>query len=520
MGTHFVGFRWLAEGLTMRSFLTIALFLALLTPLTAHTFLDQRAEREIQVRFSATQIRVKYKLEINAITMALEANLILKKDDLGTIRGPSDLAKQYAKRKAVHLMDGLHLRLNEGERLNWHHREDKLQITAESEQQFIMRFEFDADWQPPLNSRSKLQFEDATFLTVDGNETFPGKIVITLTEDGPGLDVHELNDPRKLQGKSPLSLTPKEKKQLREATAEFTRTPTVEPPPAEPVEAPSITPAKPGLVMGLWKNGLSSLFDSDAGISVLLLAAFVFGAGHAFTPGHGKTLVAAYLVGERGTIRHAILLGASTTLAHTGSVIGVACVLWWFYGSTVPKSAQGWLQLAGGMLIFLVGLWLLLRRVAGKADHVHFGDGHHHHHHHDGHSHTHGPDCDHDHHHHSASSAKSGWWRVVLLGIGGGLIPCWDAVMLLFLAISFGRLAFAIPMLIAFSIGLAAVLVLLGIAVVLAHRAGGKKFGEQKWFQRLPILSAALLAIMGLWLAREGVQMLLPAAPTPSVSTK
>jgi nickel/cobalt transporter (NicO) family protein len=508
----------------MRSLLAAFAFLVLAVGATAHTFPGMRAEREIAVRFSASTVRVKYKLEINAITMAAEGNQILKKEDFAQIKGLRDLAKVYAKRKADLLMDGLDAKLGDGERLAWKHREDRLDITAESDQQFVIRFEFEADWNPPVGQKSKFTFDDHTFANSDGTDTFPGKIILTLAEDGTGLNVTDIDDPRKLQGKPPLDLTPKEKARLRTATAEFTRTDAAAPTVPETVEAPIVPQEKPGLVAGLWKNGLSSLFDSDAGTGLLLFVALVFGAGHAFTPGHGKTLVAAYLVGERGTIKHALVLGLTTTIAHTGSVIILAGALWYFYGSQVPKEAQGWLQFAGGMLIFLVGLWLLSRRAAGKADHVHIGAGHHHHHgdghhhHHHGdhaHDHVHGPDCDHTHDH---PPEKTGWTRVILLGIGGGLVPCWDAVMLLFLAISFGRLAFAVPLLIAFSIGLAAVLVLLGIAVVLAHRQGGKKYGERRWFKLLPVVSAALLVAMGLWLARDGVQMLMPAKPVPAVS--
>lgn len=515
----------------MRSLLAAAAFLCLALGLSAHTFPGMRAEREIAVRFSASTVRVKYKLEINAVTMAAEGNQILAKDDIAKIKGLRDLAKVYAARKAALLADGLDAKLDNGDRLAWKHRDDRLDIVAESDQQFIIRFEFEAPWNPPVGTKSKLTIDDHTFANADGTDTFPGKIILTLAADGPNIDVADLDDPRKLQGKPPLDLTPKEKARLRTATAEFTRTgDAVAPTVPEKAEAPIAPQEKPGLVAGLWTNGLSSLFDSDAGIGVLLFAAFVFGAGHAFTPGHGKTLVAAYLVGERGTIKHALVLGLTTTIAHTGSVIVLAGALWYFYGSQVPKQAQGWLQFAGGMLIFLVGLWLLTRRAAGKADHVHFGaghhhhhgDGHHHHHHGDhahshdhahepGHDHVHGPDCDHTHDH---PTEKPGWTRVILLGIGGGLVPCWDAVMLLFLAISFGRLAFAVPLLIAFSVGLAAVLVLLGVAVVLAHRRGGKKYGERRWFKLLPVVSAALLVAMGLWLARDGVQMLMPAKPT------
>jgi nickel/cobalt transporter (NicO) family protein len=474
----------------------------------AHTFPDQRAERTIYVRLTESAVVVKYKLELNGITMAVDGGHILKPDDTKNIRGLRDLAPRYAKRKAPYLLDGLEAKLGDT-RLDFTHRDDKLDVVFETENQFVIWFQFEAKWNPST-TKTPFTFDDHTFLNADRSEVFPGKVVLTL--DGGGVVLDDVFDPRHLQAKSPLELTPKQKLQLRQASAIVSKrdTPSVSVASVEPSAAPLEQPrSKPGLIAGLLDNGLVSLFDSDAGIGVLLLAAFVFGTGHAFTPGHGKTLVAAYLVGERGTIRHAIVLGISTTLAHTGSVMALGGVLWYVYRDGVPREAQGWLQFAGGMLIFLVGLWLFSRRAAGKADHVHFGPGHHHHHHdhsHDhGHHHHHGPDCDHKH-------EPAGWWRVVLLGIGGGLIPCWDAVMLLFLAISFGRLGFAIPLLLAFSLGLAMVLVLLGVGVVLAHRAGGRRFGERKWFQMLPVISAVMLLVMGLWLARDGVRMLMPAA--------
>lgn len=101
------------------------------------------------------------------------------------------------------------------------------------------------------------------------------------------------------------------------------------------------------------------------------------------------------------------------------------------------------------------------------------------------------------------------WMRVILLGLGGGIIPCWDAVMLLLVAIAAGKLALAVPLLVAFSLGLATVLVALGIAVVLATRYGANRFGETRWFRLLPVLSAGLLVVMGLWLCRDGMQRLI-----------
>ena len=272
-----------------------------------------------------------------------------------------------------------------------------------------------------------------------------------------------------------------------------------------PEVAPTVTLTegeRPSLASDLFRRGLPALFDSTYGIGILLLAAFLFGSAHAFTPGHGKTLVAAYLVGERGTIGHAIILAVATTVAHTGSVIVVATVLWSTYGNDVPGSTQGILQFAGGLLVAGVGAWLLMRRVVGKADHFHlFGDHHHH------------GEGGHHHHHHpgsaavpAASNSTAGWTRLLLMGLGGGLIPCWDAVLLLLAATALNRVDFAIPLLFAFSAGLGAVLVLLGVGVVYAHKAGAMRFSESRWFKLLPMVSAALLLGIGLWLCREGIQ--------------
>ena len=178
---------------------------------------------------------------------------------------------------------------------------------------------------------------------------------------------------------------------------------------------------------------------------MLLLAAFLFGAAHAFTPGHGKTLVAAYLVGERGTVGHAVILAVATTVAHTGSVIAVAAVLWGVYGDDVPAATQGVLQFVGGLLVAAVGRGCCCAGSTGQADHFHLFAGittittarplaHHG---------RHPPPPA------AGGKAKTplGWGRLVLMGLGGGLVPCWDAVLLLVAAGAMGRLGFALPLL-------------------------------------------------------------------------
>jgi ABC-type nickel/cobalt efflux system permease component RcnA len=266
----------------------------------------------------------------------------------------------------------------------------------------------------------------------------------------------------------------------------FGREPEREPPLPETAPVPPAT--KPHTLLDL-------ILDTRMGLTALLLLAAGFGAVHALTPGHGKTMVAAYLVGERGTVWHAIVLGVVTTLTHTAAVLILAALLPLFFSNTSAASLQMALELIGGLLIAGLGLWLLLRRLAGQADHVHIGGGH-----------THAP----------SSSARQvaeiqpvGWWALVVLGVSGGIVPCWDAIAMLGLAISSQRLWLGLPLLLAFSAGLAAVLVALGISVVAARKYAGARWGGEERFRGvvrvLPLVSAVLILAMGLWLCYDGV---------------
>lgn len=244
-------------------------------------------------------------------------------------------------------------------------------------------------------------------------------------------------------------------------------------------------------------DSLLRLFlHSEQGFWMMLLAAVGLGAAHALTPGHGKTLVAAYLVGQRGTVWHALLLGIVTTLTHTGVVLLLAGALgWYFPRGMTPETQRGVdaaLGLIGGLLIAGLGIWLLLRRLSGQADHFHLpGQGHHHHH---GHTHSHELPKD------------AGAWGLIVLGVHGGIVPCWDAVVVLLAAVAMNLLWLALPLLLAFSAGLAGVLILIGILVVKTRGLLGARFGESRLFQLLPLVSAVVIIGLGLWLCFDRVQ--------------
>ncbi len=469
---------------------------------TAHPLPNTRYDRTVAVRVGPDAVQVKYTLEVTQFTIFLDGAKLFTADEIAKLdKTGRGFVLAYAKKVAPEIARDLRA-ASDGAPLTF--AVEKIEIEPGEHPRF--RFEFRAPWPPGPTTRT-LTFDDETF------PEKPGVLALTLAEThrDSGVTFDDLIEPdARWRDRPAIDLTPEQAARIRKASA-VVKLPRAIPDPkaatipgAEAPRPPAVTVTEPdepkSLAADLAARGLPALFDSSAGLGVLLLAAFLFGAAHAFTPGHGKTLVAAYLVGERGTVGHALILAVTTTVAHTGSVIAVAAVLWGVYGNEVPLATQGVLQFLGGVLVAGVGAWLLMRRITGRADHFHFpGTGHHHHHGDEGHHHHHGP---------PPEDAKTtfGWTRLILMGLGGGLIPCWDAVLLLLAATALNRVGSAVPLLLAFSLGLGAVLVLLGVSVVYAHRAGAVRFSESRWFKVLPMVSAGLLLGIGLWLCREGLK--------------
>src|SRR5262249_46332102 len=228
-----------------------------------------------------------------------------------------------------------------------------------------------------------------------------GQVDVSLAATAAPLLLAKQEAPDAVKKRPVVARLPGDDDRLRQVAAIFVTPPSLPetPRPAvTPVTPPPVPPAPETTVQPhAHETTLLDLFlDSDHGFWVLLLLAFGLGAAHALTPGHGKTLVAAYLVGERGTIWHAVLLGVVTTLTHTSSVLVLAAVLWLWKPDRA--AVQTGLGVGMGLVVACLGFWLLLRRLAGRADHVHL-PGHGHHHHHGGHHHHHGP-ADHTHDEH------------------------------------------------------------------------------------------------------------------------
>lgn len=343
----------------------------------------------------------------------------------------------------------------------------------------------------------------------EGNyELESGKIDVSLTATGDVELKDRLQAEETLKKKEEAQLLPGEEEKLRQVSAQVllptATAPTSTPTPVQPDPFPH---AKSQAKREQHGPSLLALFrGSEYGVALLLLLSFVIGAVHALTPGHGKALVAAYLIGQQGTVSHAIVLGLVVTLTHTGIVILVAIGLL-FADQHTRDWVQAGLGLASGLLIVSLGFWLLLNRLAGRADHIHIGGSHPHHHHHHPHDHTH---ADHDHDEQGRVIPKPRdrvtWWNLIALGVSGGIVPCWDAVAMLVLAVGMNLLALALPMLLAFSAGLAAVLIALGIAVVKVRSLAQSSWGEGRVIRALPLLSAILIIALGFWLCYENVR--------------
>jgi nickel/cobalt transporter (NicO) family protein len=232
--------------------------------------------------------------------------------------------------------------------------------------------------------------------------------------------------------------------------------------------------------------------------------AFLVGSSHALSPGHGKTMVAAYLVGSRGTIRHAFLLGMITTLTHTLGVFGLGLLMLVASRYIVPEQLYPILSFMSGITVSSVGFWLLLNRLHSSKQ-VH----HHSHEHH--HEHSHSEDHHHEHHHlpPDAVTMRS----LITLGIAGGMIPCPSALVLLFSAIALHQTTYGLLLVTAFSLGLATVLIAIGILVVHAqywldrsiHRVQDHFPIGHQVLRFIPIVSAIVVIIVGAVLSASAI---------------
>jgi ABC-type nickel/cobalt efflux system permease component RcnA len=275
---------------------------------------------------------------------------------------------------------------------------------------------------------------------------------------------------------------------------------------------------------------------------IALLTAMLLGAGHAVTPGHGKTLMAAYLVGTRGTPRHAVGLGLAVSVSHTAGILALAVVVIGAAGVLPPDLVVRVAPLIAAGTILAIGGWMLItelrrglagRRRAVGAAHVH---GHHdkheqaheqaheheqaraHEHEHrpsqaHAHEHLEEHDLEHSHggvrHRHVPPAGATITWRsLFVLGLAGGLIPSTNALLILLATIASGRPAWGVVLVVAFGLGMAGVMTGVGLAFVYARgwlEGMGTRTRLAGLIRHVPMAAAVLVLVVGIGLTTQAI---------------
>ena len=259
-------------------------------------------------------------------------------------------------------------------------------------------------------------------------------------------------------------------------------------------------------------------------------SAILLGALHELEPGHSKTMMAAFIVAIRGTVGQAVLLGLAATVSHTAVVWAVALGGMYLGSHLDAETSEPYFQLASAVLIIAIALWMLARtwqdsrRAKLEAavhdhghDHEHDHEHGHDHHHHHPHDEPHGLDVAapgyrdaHEQAHaddirRSFADRNVTTWQIVLFGLTGGLIPCPASITVLLLCLQLKEFTLGVVLVLAFSIGLAVTLVVVGAAAALSVHQATRRWS---WFgavaSRAPYLSSLLIIGVGLYVGLHG----------------
>ncbi|CAM8359860.1 nickel/cobalt efflux protein RcnA [Escherichia coli] len=250
-------------------------------------------------------------------------------------------------------------------------------------------------------------------------------------------------------------------------------------------------------------------------------SAILLGALHGLEPGHSKTMMAAFIIAIKGTIKQAVMLGLAATISHTAVVWLIA-----FGGMVISKrftaqSAEPWLQLISAVIIISTAFWMFWRTWRGERNWLENMHGHDYEHHHHDHEHHH----DHGHHHHHehgeyqdaharahANDIKRRFdgrevtnWQILLFGLTGGLIPCPAAITVLLICIQLKALTLGATLVVSFSIGLVLTLVTVGVGAAISVQQVAKRWsGFNTLAKRAPYFSSLLIGLVGVYMGVHG----------------
>jgi nickel/cobalt transporter (NicO) family protein len=434
----------------MRPTLASALLvLAWITPGLAHDIPNARVDRSIQATIGPSKLRVDYEVSLAELTLIQDLRQLG-----GEVPGGDRRAwfEQYGKVTGPLNAKGF-LVVVDGQEVDA--KFVGFDLTVEGHPRFTFHFE------AAIPESGRLLLNDTNYLASEGTSRLALRPVEGVEVRGDDLPV----DVSRIEIKPVWQLNDAQERRTRRLTVDYSRS--IGPSAIQPIPEPVIQsrPTLPPI-------GLSQLLDRAAGRAwpALLLAALVLGAAHAIQPGHGKTVVAASSLGRGGGPFRGALLGLATATVHMASVALIALALW-----VTRSRASGEIHLTlarlAGFVIAAIGLWRFGRHLAGFGEHGHPVD---------------------------LNAKDHSSRRLIPLALAGGIVPCWDAVALVLVSEALGRLPLGLALLGAFSLGMASVLVLVGLAAG-RFRASVDRFDpEKRWERRLGILGGLILAAIGL----------------------
>jgi ABC-type nickel/cobalt efflux system permease component RcnA len=419
-----------------------------------------------RIRADCDAIRVRFVLDLAEVPTVGEKRL-LDRDGDGRVSPEEEEA--YLKAKAAEILPALALTVD-GTRLSLRQGGARAQLApgAGGLETLKISFDLSAPW-PAGGPGGSVNYRDGTYPTRSG-----WKEVVAVA--GPGAALEGSSVPA-ADRSAELSDYPPDVIPPQVTEAHFT---------AKPGDAGGELP-EPAAAASARTTPRDAFTQAiaaeDLGAAVVLtglLLAFVFGALHALSPGHGKAMVAAYLVGARSTSAHAVLLGAVVTVTHTLGVFALGLFTLLASANVLPEVLYPALGAASGLAVCGLGLWLLYRRVRRllRGPRPPQASAH-------GHGHSHLPD--------GPITVRA----LIALGVSGGIIPCPSALVVLLAAVALHRIGYGLLLITSFSLGLAAVLVVIGLLVVRARRwlEGVRVSGAL--LRRIPVASAAVITLIG-----------------------
>jgi ABC-type nickel/cobalt efflux system permease component RcnA len=456
----------------------VAVGVATLVPATAfaHPLGNFTVNRYAGIVLSPGEVRIDYVVDMAEIP-TVQVRPGVDRDADGAISSPEGAA--WAERIATELLAGLALSID-GRPVRLDVRSSSVRFSPGQGELDVLRLS--VTFAGEASSSGRIAFSDANFEDRVGwrEITIAGAPGVAISD--PSVPSESITDGLRSYPDDLLS-SPLD---VREATAEF-----------GPGEGAALGPGS-GLGATAGPTGSDDPFAALVGhtgpfMLLALVLAFAFGAFHALGPGHGKTLMAAYLVGGWGRTRHAVAVGGAVAVMHTASVLALGFVVLAATEVFPAERVYPWLGIGSGLVAFGLGAWMLVTRLATWSEGAHAQP----------HDHPH----PHAHEHEHAGAAAFSKRGLAALAAAGGILPSPTALVVLLASVAAHRVGYGLALIAAFSLGLAGALVAIGVVSIRARDAISGRVGGRVG-RLIPIASAAAITIVGIVLVGGGATQL------------